>query len=204
MGQVKSTLNLRGFAVFKGFLDADAQQEMISDLRKITQAAPVFSPQTPHGSSMSVRMTSAGKFGWFSDAEGYRYIEQHPSGSPWPDIPTCILDVWRAVSNAERAPESCLINFYGEGAHMGMHRDKDEAEMRWPVVSISLGDDGLFRIGGNVRGGTTESIWLSSGDVVVMGGAARGSYHGVDKIRFKSSRLLPKGGRVNVTLRVVT
>jgi len=204
MAHSKPTLALRGFEIFKGFLDAQAQQMMIADLRKIMQAAPVFSPQTPQGSSMSVRMTSAGKFGWFSDAGGYRYIEQHPSGSHWPEIPSRVLDVWSAVSNVDRAPESCLINFYGEGVQMGMHRDQNEADMRWPVVSISLGDDGLFRIGGNTRGGTTESIWLSSGDVVVMGGAARSAYHGVDKIRFKSSRLLPKGGRVNVTLRVVT
>ncbi len=119
---------------------------------------------------MSVRMTSAGKFGWYSDFAGYRYIENHPSASPWPEIPARVMDVWRAVSNTDRTPESCLINFYGEGAQMGMHRDKDEAEMCWPVVSISLGDDGLFRIGGLTRGGPTESVWLSSGDVVVMGG----------------------------------
>lgn len=201
---VGPTLRVRGFEIYKEFLDASAQAEMIVDLRAVLQAAPVFSPQTPYGKEMSVRMTSAGQFGWFSDAQGYRYVAQHPTGVAWPDIPAGILKVWDAVSNVTRAPESCLINFYGEGAHMGMHRDTDEADMRWPVVSISLGDDGLFRVGGNDRGGKTEAVWLASGDVVVMGGAVRGAYHGVDKIRFKSSRLLPKGGRVNVTLRVVT
>jgi len=204
MDRLKPTFQLRGFEIFKELLNPETQQSMIEDLRIITQTAPVFSPTTPHGASMSVRMTSAGKFGWFSDADGYRYIEHHPSGTEWPEIPTRILDVWSAVSRITQKPESCLINFYGEGAQMGMHRDKDEADMRWPVVSISLGDDGLFRMGGSTRGDTTEKIWLSSGDVVVMGGAARNSYHGVDKIRFKSSRLLPKGGRVNVTLRVVS
>ena len=204
MKRIKPTLDIRGFEVFKGFLAAKQQAEMVADLRKIIQAAPVFSPQTPHGSPMSVRMTSAGEFGWYSDAAGYRYIKLHPSGSAWPKIPTRILDVWQAVSGATRSPESCLINFYGEGAHMGMHHDMDEADMRWPVVSVSLGDDGLFRIGGKTRNGTTETVWLSSGDVVVMGGSARSAYHGVDKIRYKSSRLLPNGGRVNVTLRVVT
>ena len=201
---VDPTLRVRGFEVYKGLLDVEAQALMVADLRAVMRAAPVFSPQTPHGKQMSVRMTSAGKFGWFSDAEGYRYIEQHPSGAVWPEIPARILDVWSMVAGVGRAPESCLINFYGEGAHMGMHRDKDEADMCWPVVSISLGDDGLFRVGGAVRGGVSEAIWLSSGDVVVMGAAVRNTYHGVDKIRFKSSRLLPKGGRVNVTLRVVT
>jgi len=72
------------------------------------------------------------------------------------------------------------------------------------VVSVSLGDDALFRIGNVTRGGKTESVWLQSGDVVVMGGEARMAYHGVDRIRAGSSTLLPKGGRINLTLRVVT
>ena len=95
------------------------------------------------------------------------------------------------------------MNFYGEDARMGMHQDRDEEDFAQPVVSISLGDDGLFRIGGKERGGSTESVWLNSGDVVVMGGDARLTYHGIDKIRFGSSRLLSKGGRLNLTLRVV-
>ena len=103
----------------------------------------------------------------------------------------------------ERLPDCCLINYYGEDARMGLHQDKDEADFSYPVVSISLGDDGLLRLGNPTRGGTTDSLWLNSGDVVVMGGEARLAYHGVDRIRFKSSRLLPKGGRLNLTLRVV-
>jgi alkylated DNA repair protein (DNA oxidative demethylase) len=95
------------------------------------------------------------------------------------------------------------VNFYGEGAKMGMHQDKDEGNFDWPVVSVSLGDDALFRMGATERGGSTESIWLRSGDVVVMGGPARLAYHGVDKIRFGSSTLLPKGGRINLTLRAI-
>lgn len=95
------------------------------------------------------------------------------------------------------------MNFYGEGARMGLHQDKDEADFSWPVVSVSLGDDGLFRVGNTTRGGKTESVWLTSGDVVVLGGEARLVYHGVDHIRFQSSSLLPKGGRINLTMRVV-
>ncbi len=201
---IEPTLRVRGFEIHKGFLDVGAQAAMIDDLREVMQSAPPFSPETPYGKPMSVRMTSAGEYGWFSDVSGYRYVDRHPSGAAWPAIPKRVLEVWQAVSGVDRAPESCLINFYGEGARMGMHRDTDEADMHWPVVSISLGDDGLFRIGNDTRGGATDTIWLASGDVVVMGGDARRAYHGVDKIRFKSSGLLPKGGRVNVTLRVVT
>jgi len=201
---IEPTLRVRGFEIHKGFLGARQQTALIDDLREVMQLVPPFSPETPYGKPMSVRMTSAGEYGWFSDTSGYRYVDRHPSGAAWPAIPTRVLEVWQAVSGVDRAPESCLINFYGEGARMGMHRDTDEADMLWPVVSISLGDDGLFRIGNDTRGGATDAIWLSSGDVVVMGGDARRAYHGVDKIRFRSSGLLPKGGRVNVTLRVVT
>ncbi len=87
---------------------------------------------------------------------------------------------------------------------MARGQDKDGADVSWPVVAVSLGDDGLFRMGNARRGGKTESIWLSSGDVVVIGGEARLTYHGIDRIRFGSSRLLAKGGRINLTLRVVT
>jgi alkylated DNA repair protein (DNA oxidative demethylase) len=185
-------------------LDASAQAAMIADLREVMRLAPPFSPDTPYGKPMSVRMTSAGEYGWYSDATGYRYEPRHPSGVEWPPIPESALKVWQQVAGVARAPESCLINFYGEGAKMGMHRDVDEADMRWPVVSVSLGDDGLFRMGGEQRKGETDTLWLNSGDVVVIGGAARAAYHGLDRIRFGSCGLLPRGGRVNVTLRMVT
>lgn len=197
-------LVLRGFEIHKDALDTVWQGELIQALRPILKAAPLYSPQTPGGKTMSVRLTSAGDYGWTSDAEGYRYAEHHPSGRDWPAIPTRILDVWHLVTQHDRLPDSCLINYYGETAKMGMHQDKDEADLSWPVVSISLGDDALFRIGSPARGGKTDSIWLSSGDVVVMGGEARLAYHGIDRIRFKSSRLLPKGGRINLTLRVAS
>jgi alkylated DNA repair protein (DNA oxidative demethylase) len=113
------------------------------------------------------------------------------------------LALWRELVSAERDPDCCLINYYDAGARMGMHRDSDEADFNWPVLSVSLGDDGLFRVGNTTRGGKTESIWLNSGDVVVMGGAARLTYHGVDRIRFGTSSVMPKGGRINLTMRVV-
>lgn len=197
-------LNLRGFEVYKGLLDSAAQQQLVDAVRDVAKVAPLFSPMTPYGKPMRVRMTSAGKFGWVSDRSGYRYARFHPEGMAWPEIPTPVLDIWQQVSGSDRAPECCLMNFYAEDARMGMHQDRDEGDFSHPVVSISLGDDALFRIGNLERGGKTESLWLASGDVVVMGGDARLTYHGVDKIRFGSSRLLSKGGRLNLTLRVVS
>ncbi len=196
-------LTVRGFEIHSGKLDAQAQRALVADLRRVIEAAPMFSPQTSRGKAMSVRMTSAGKYGWYSDRKGYRYEPRHPGGAPWPAIPDGVLALWRELVSPERDPDCCLINFYGEGARMGLHQDRDEADFSWPVLSVSLGDEGLFRIGNQTRGGKTESIWLKSGDVMVMGGEARLTYHGIDRIRFGSSQLLPKGGRINLTCRVV-
>ncbi len=201
---VQPTVALRGVQVFQGLLDRGQQEEILQEIRKIVAHAPLFSPMTPYGRPMSVQMTSAGQFGWVSDAKGYKYARKHPNGNLWPAIPLNVLDVWNKVSGANRAPECCLINLYRETAKMGLHQDRDEADFQQPVVSISLGDEGLFRIGNTTRGGKTESIWLKSGDVVVMGGEARLVYHGIDKTRAGSSTLLSGGGRINLTLRVVT
>ncbi len=197
------TLKLRGFEIFRGFLGPEAQAGLVDDLRGIVAQAPLFSPMTPYGRPMSVRMTSAGKYGWYSDRRGYRYERRHPDGQRWPDIPQSVLDLWGALVSRDRVPDCCLVNYYAEAARMGMHQDRDEADIRWPVLSVSLGDDGLFRMGNETRGGKTESVWLRSGDVVVMGGEARLRYHGLDRIRPGSSALLPKDGRINLTLRVV-
>ena len=198
------TLTLRGVQIHKGFLSREAQAQMVNDVRGLVASAPLFRPVTTRGQPMSVRMTSAGAFGWVSDRRGYRYEARHPDGMAWPSIPPSVLSVWRAVSGATRDPECCLVNYYSETARMGLHQDRDEADFSMPVVSISLGDDALFRIGNTTRGGKTESVWLTSGDVAVMGGKARMLYHGIDRVRFGSSGVLEQGGRLNLTLRVVT
>lgn len=197
-------MTIRGVQVFQNLLTRVEQETLLAEIRRVVAAAPLFSPMTPYGRPMSVQMTSAGLFGWWSDARGYRYIETHPNGAEWPPIPDTAMRVWDAVAGTEKTPECCLVNLYRNAARMGLHQDRDEADLKQPVVSISLGDDGMFRIGNTTRGGSTESIWLRSGDVVVMGGDARLVYHGIDKTRVGSSTLLTGGGRINLTLRVVT
>ncbi|MAU47608.1 MAG: alkylated DNA repair dioxygenase [Yangia sp.] len=198
------TFERRGFRIHAGFLDRAAQETLVARLRDCLRIAPLYQPVTSRGQKMSVRMSAAGRFGWVTDRRGYRYEPRHPDGMDWPPIPDEVLAIWEAVSGCARAPECCLINWYGEGARMGLHQDRDEADFSCPVVSVSLGDEGLFRMGNTERGGSTESVWLRSGDVVVMGGEARLRHHGVDRIRFGSSTLLPQGGRINLTLRVVS
>ena len=197
-------LSLRGVEIHKGWLDAAAQARVLEAVRGIVAAAPLFRPETRGGRPMSVRMTAAGEVGWIADRRGYRYDPAHPSGLPWPPIPAPILAIWEGVTGLARRPECCLVNWYAPDARMGMHQDRDEADFDWPVVSVSFGDDALFRIGNLARGGRTESVWLQSGDVAVLGGAARLLHHGIDRVRAGSSTLLPRGGRVNLTLRVVT
>lgn len=195
--------DIRGARLFDGFLDRAEQDAMVEDVRAIVRAAPFVTPMTRRG-PMSVQMTSAGRFGWISDRGGYRYATERPDVPSWPPIPERILNVWRCVAPEARAPECCLVNWYAPGARMGLHQDRDEADFDQPVVSISLGDDALFRIGNRERGGKTESVWLRSGDVLLMGGDARLLHHGVDRIVEGTSTLLDAPGRINLTLRVVT
>ena len=201
--EIKPTLTIRGFQVFKGLISLREQHLIVAELRNVVRQAPMFSPTTPGGRKMSVRLSAAGNYGWYSDASGYRYVDRHPDGQPWPSIPGLVFGLWRNLVSDVRLPDCCLVNHYTENAKMGMHQDKDEADFTWPVLSISLGDDALFRMGNVVRGGKTESILLSSGDVVLMGGDARLAHHGVDRIKFGTSTLLKQGGRINLTLRVV-
>jgi len=192
-----------GVRLLPGHLDRAAQLALVEELRAVARAAPVFVQHTARG-PMSVRMTAAGRFGWVSERGRYRYAEAHPSGAPWPPIPQRLLALWHAVVPGARAPECCLVNHYGEGARMGLHQDRDEADVTQPVVSVSLGDPALFRLGGTERPRPSRSFWLRSGDVLVLEGPARLVHHGVDRISFGASDLLPGGGRINVTLRVVT
>jgi alkylated DNA repair protein (DNA oxidative demethylase) len=149
-------------------------------------------------------MSNCGPLGWVTDERGYRYQATHPqTGEPWPAMPPRVLAAWRELAGFPQGAECCLINYYLGGAKMGLHQDRDETEFAAPVVSLSLGDACLFRIGGLQRAGPTSTLRLASGDAVVLGGEARLAFHGVDRIMPGTSTLLPEGGRFNLTLRRV-
>ncbi len=197
----------KGIRHLPGFLDRDKQESLVESIRAIVSEAPLFVPVMPRtGKPMSVRMTNCGVLGWVTDKDrGYRYQPEHPvTGRPWPAIPAALLDLWRTVSGSSKLPEACLVNFYTDDARMGLHQDRDEQDLEAPVVSVSLGDTCLFRVGGSERTDRTLSFKLSSGDVVVLGGEGRLAFHGVDKIYPNTSMLLKNGGRINLTLRRVT
>jgi alkylated DNA repair protein (DNA oxidative demethylase) len=201
------SMPLPGFRLLPGFLDAAQQRAMVDAVLAVLDAAPVYHARMPKtGQPLSVAMSNAGPLGWYTDKDGgYRYVAQHPeTGRPWPAIPNCVLAVWRSVAPAAPEPEACLINLYRGAARMGLHQDRDEADFSAPVVSISLGDAALFRLGGTSRKDRTRAFRLSSGDVLVLGGDARLAFHGIDRVIAGSSRLVPGGGRLNLTLRRVT
>ena len=186
--------------------DAD-QAELLDALRAVMEEAPLFTPTMPRsGKPMSVRMTNCGSLGWVTDKErGYRYQPTHPvTGKPWPAMPEVLLKLWREVAGYPAPPEACLVNYYSGGAKMGLHQDKDEEDFAAPVVSVSLGDSAIFRVGGLTRKDETQALELKSGDVVVLGGNDRLAFHGIDRILPGTSALLPEGGRLNLTLRRVT
>jgi alkylated DNA repair protein (DNA oxidative demethylase) len=192
---------------FSQAFDRTAQEGLLEALRVIIAEAPLFTPTMPRsGNPMSVRMTNCGPLGWVTDKErGYRYQATHPvTGRHWPPIPPELLDLWDRVTAYPVPPEACLINYYGGGAKMSLHQDKDEEDFAAPVLSVSLGDTGIFRVGGRSRKDPTQSFDLKSGDVVVLDGEDRLAYHGIDRILPGTSDLLPEGGRFNLTLRRVT
>ena len=195
-----------GLRYLPGHVALPDQRQLVEELRAAVAAAPLFTPVMPRtGRPFSVRMTNLGPLGWVSDRAGYRYQPHHPeSGQPWPPIPDLLLAIWRKLAGYPHDPEACLVNFYSGGAKMGLHRDADEEDFTAPVLSVSLGDTAVFRIGGPERGGKTQTIKLSSGDVLVMGGEARLCYHGIDRVLTGTSTLLKDGGRINLTLRRVT
>jgi len=195
-----------GLRLYPSYFDRDAQVAILAAVRDILAAAPLYTPRMPRsGRPLSVQMSNCGMLGWITDERGYRYEPTHPvTGQPWPPLPPALLALWREVAEYPHPPQACLINFYAASAKMGLHQDRDEADFDAPVVSLSLGDSCLFRIGGPNRRDPTRALRLNSGDVVVLGGDARLAYHGVDRIYPGSSTLLAAGGRLNLTMRRVT
>ncbi|MCJ2060699.1 alpha-ketoglutarate-dependent dioxygenase AlkB [Methylobacterium sp. J-048] len=196
-----------------GFLDPVARARLAAEVAAVLASAPPFIPCMPRtGKPFSVRMSNAGPLGWVSDRSGYRYQPTYPeTGEPWPAIPPTALAAWDALAAFPAPPEACLINLYAPDSRMGLHQDRDEADLSAPVVSLSLGTAALFRYGGLRRSDPTRSVWLHPGDALVIGGASRLIHHGVDRLYPEHDLLaenplpgfLPDGGRCNLTLRRV-
>ena len=195
-----------GLRLYPGHIDRGKQAALVAALDTVLAAAPLYAPRMPKsGRPFTVRMSNCGPLGWVSDENGYRYQPTHPeNGRPWPPIPAALVAIWNEIAGYPHAPQACLVNFYAPTAKMGLHQDRDEEELAAPVVSFSLGDTALFRVGGLQRNAPTRSFRLASGDAMSLAGESRLAFHGVDRIIAGSSTLLPQGGRINLTLRRVT
>lgn len=191
-----------GFQFHPAALDRDEQEALAASVMALVRDAPFYSPAVPGGRRMSVAITGLGPLSWTSDATGYRYVASHPStGRPWPPMPPILAELWRRLAPGAPDPDACLINLYRDGARMGLHQDRDEQDFSVPVLSISLGDSAMFRIGGLKRSDPTRSLKLSSGDICLLTGPARLAFHGIDRVIEGSSTVVPGGGRLNLTLR---
>ena len=200
-----------GFVYKPSYLNIEQQEEILCSIKENQDQAPFFIPRMPKtGRAFSVLMTNMGQYGWVSDRSGgYRYQSTHPETSKsWPDIPEFLMGLWSDIVDCTQLPEACLVNGYPAGAKMGLHKDQDEKDLSLPVLSVSIGNDALFRIGGLKRKDPTSSFRLASGDVVVLKDEARLSYHGIDKVYETGERELlqkyfPEFSRLNLTFRCV-
>jgi DNA oxidative demethylase len=189
---------LRGFAL-------PVAASLVASLETVTAEAPFRHMVTPGGFTMSVAMTNCGAAGWVTDRSGYRYDAIDPeSGRPWPPMPDVFADLARRAAEAGGfegfAPDACLINRYQAGARLTLHQDKNERDLRAPVVSVCLGLPAVFLWGGLARNDRARRLSLFHGDVVVWGGPARLVYHGVDTLR-SGEHPLTGAVRYNLTFR---
>lgn len=189
-----------GFRLWPGALSVVEQAALVAEVLAAAEDAPFYRPVTPGGKPLSVRMTNLGPLGWVTDRGGYRYQPVHPeTGRAWPPIPPRLLALWDALLGGP-PPDACLVNLYADDARMGLHQDRDETDLTAPVLSVSLGDEAIFRIGPPDKG-PTRSFRLRSGDICALTGPARLARHGIDRVLGGSSALAPGGGRLNLTLR---
>lgn len=193
-----------GVTLWREYFSPGEQKALLDDVLARLKEAPLYKPVMPgNGKPFSVEESNFGALGWVSDKAGYRYQPTHPvTGQAWPAIPPALLELWSGINDGP-PPECCLVNLYRAGAKMGLHQDRDEKDTSAAVIGVSLGDEALFRIGGPSRGGATRSVSLASGDVIAFGGPARLAHHGIDRLRPGTSRLVPGGGRLSLTLRRV-
>ncbi len=192
---------MEGFRFWPGALSASGQADLLAEVLAAAEEAPFYRPVTPGGRPFSVEMTGMGPLVWVSDRSGYRYQPTHPvTGAPWPPMPEALLALWSDLTGWPEPPDACLVNLYRGGAKMGLHQDLDEQDHSAPVLSVSLGESAVFRIGA-AGGGPTRTVRLASGDVCALTGPARLARHGIDRVIAGSSTLVPDGGRINLTLR---
>ncbi len=172
-----------GAVILRRFATRHAQA-LLEGIAQVAAQSPFRHMITPGGYTMSVAMTNCGTLGWATNARGYLYAENDPlTQRPWPLMPEAFRTLCDAAAQAagypDFTPDACLINRYAPGAKLSLHQDKDEPDLRAPIVSVSLGLPAVFQFGGLKRNDPVARVMLEQGDVVVWGGESRLFYHGI-------------------------
>lgn len=188
-----------------GWLSPQWQQRLVSACREWARPpAGLRAARLPNGARMSVQTVCLG-WHWYP----YRYSKtvDDGDGAPVKPLPGWLAELGRQaaaeVGPAPYDPDIALVNFYDAGARMGMHQDRDELS-RAPVISLSLGDECVFRFGNTEnRKQPYTDVELGSGDLFVFGGPSRMAYHGVPKTLPGTAdpAIGMSSGRLNITLR---
>lgn len=200
---------MRGFIHLKKFIDREEQLQVIDCVRLIAANAPFRTPRMVNGSPMNIKVTSCGAVGWWSsELRGYRYEKVHPSkGTPWPLVPAMLEDICKRALARVGLPEfridTCLINHYNADGSLGLHSDTTEYDQVTPIVSLSLGADAVFLLGGLERSDPQKKHLLQSGDVVIQSEDSRNFYHGIAELLPTIDNPMKDGGRLNLTFRKV-
>ncbi len=199
-----------GVALQRGFLDHDSQMKLLTEISYVLDQAPPYRPRMRNGTPLANSMTNCGPLGWYSDEQGYRYIDHHPHTlAPWPPLPPLMQTLSDHLSAkigiADFQPDACLVNLYAADGRLGLHQDYDEVDFAWPIISFSLGASCRFVLGGLSRRDPAMRFDLFSGDVLCLFGPSRKRFHGVSKIFPGTSPInhpaLQSVARINLTLR---
>lgn len=194
---------------FKRYLSDDEQRAVAARCLELGAGDTGFyTPIVRGGKPMSVRMLCLGRH-WNALTYRYEEVRSDRDARPVPPLPDDLAALARRIALAAgfaMAPDICIVNWYGAGSRMGLHQDKDESPESLaqgvPVVSVSIGDTALFRMGGLARREPVQTIPLESGDAFVFGGPARLRYHGVARILPGTGPAsLGFDGRLNLTFR---
>jgi alkylated DNA repair protein (DNA oxidative demethylase) len=195
----------------RAWLSRDAQRDLVAQFRQwAAPPAGLRHPRVPQGHLMSVQSVC---LGWHWQPYAYSRTADDTDGAPVKPLPRALTDLGRRAvvgSYGDDHPlstgfelDAAIVNLYAPGSHLGLHQDGEEPSAA-PVVTISLGDDCVFRMAGvDRRTSPFTDIVLHSGDLLVFAGANRRIYHGVPKV-FPGTA--PDGigappGRLSITLR---
>lgn len=154
---------------------------LFKELQQVVEQQPLVHRITPGGYKMSVAMSSCGAAHWVSGRDGYQ-TQRQDKPSYVSLNPTLAQFAEQAATRAHYphfVPDSCLINQYAVGSKMTLHQDKNERDLKQPIVSVSLGLPAVFLFGGLEREDKTQKVLLEHGDVVVWGGDSRLNFHGI-------------------------